>query len=268
MSILVNDHEKAPPADFSKQDILTLGYVHTNSAKIIWYHALYQSRESRLDFARTTYDLTDVLRVGNSLHDSLSRRLCMAQLFTLAYVTYGRSMHQFGQLEMLQLQDVIFWYIPESMPNEAQNSFFNEDSALALKLQPCWQTILGQISARRRVTNCEWALTCCDMLHCLVLSVHSILSGENTTFELEKKSLDIATDRLYEKLRYTTISVQISIPLREEMCEALRWGYFANLSDELLKRCKSLWNALSKESKALQGKRLGLIVPKPSMSVH
>jgi len=85
--VMVEPYGEVTTKDFLEEDVLTLGYVCTNSVKTTWYHVLHQSRKSKLDFVRTPYDLADILHAGHSLHDSLSGRLVIAQLFTLAYVS-------------------------------------------------------------------------------------------------------------------------------------------------------------------------------------
>ena len=188
-------------------------------------------------------------------------------MLTLLYVTYGRSVYEYRRLEMLRLQNIIFWYDPEVIPDEPLSYFFSKDSTLALKLQPCWQTVLGQVKARRWISDYDRGLAQGDILHSLVLSVYSVLSGEHITFELKQKSVDFATQRLYEKFKYTGIDA-ISTRLRDELFRALTWDRAANLPREFLMMCKRLWTALGEESKALQDKRHGFIVPRPATSSH
>jgi len=64
------------------------------------------------------------------------------------------------------------WYNPEVIPGESQLEFLDEDSALALELQPCWQTVLGQVTAYQEIDFDTSGLTHGDILHCLVISVY------------------------------------------------------------------------------------------------
>jgi len=145
-------------------------------------------------------------------------------------------MYKTYHLQVLQLKDITFWYNPEVIPDEPRSDYFSTDSTLALKLQPCWQTVIGQVVARK-MSDYEQKLTHGDILHCLVISVYSILSGKVIPFELEQRSLDLATERLYTLLKH--IGIPGAIPA---------------------------WTGLSEERKALQDDRHGFIVPRPSTS--
>jgi len=237
----------------TQQDVLTLGYIHDDTIESPWYHVLHQSRESKFDFSRTEYDLPAVLHDSHHLPNSLLRRLLIAQMFTMAYVTYWTSMDGINQREILQLKDITFWYNSEILPDEPRGDFLSEDPTLALKLQLCWQTILGQVEAHPVTHEGRgWRLTHGEMLHCLAISVYIILSGKNITFEPETRSISLAKQRVrnsIEFMRTSEAGVPLPSLLIDEVYQALRWEQPANLQTELLKCIKgsgSHWNKRAK----------------------
>jgi len=141
--VMAEFHEEVPIADSWEQDVLSLGYVRTRNSKTPWYHALHQSRESTFDLSRSEYQLPFILHPDHYWLDSFQRRLSIAKAFTMAYTSYVRSMCRIKHPEPPQLKDITFWYKAEVIPGESQLEFLDEDSALALELQPCWQTVLG-----------------------------------------------------------------------------------------------------------------------------
>ena len=268
--VMVEPHEEVPIADSLEQDLLSLGYVHTLSSKTRWYHALHQSRESTFDFSRSEYQLPFILHHDHYWPDSFQRRLSIAKVLTIAYMSYSRSMCRIRR-ELPQLKDITFWYNPEVIPMEPQHEFLHENSALALELQPFWQTTLGQVAAYQEIGFDMPDLTDGNILHCLVISVYIILSGENVTFELGSESLDSATDRVCKKLRHMQMSEDESLlprPLLNQMCHALRWERVGYSPLQLPTMYEKLWSVLNEAGRYLKHERLGLIVPRPSKSIQ
>jgi len=130
---------------------------------------------------------------------------------------------------------------------------------------------LVQVTAYQEIDFDTSGLTHGDILHCLVISVYIILSGEYVTFELESDSIVVATDRVCATLRHMQMSHDESLlsrPLLNHMCHALKWERLGYTPPELPTMYERLWIALDQAVKDLKDERPGLIVPRPSKSIH